>query len=285
VDLWDSAASTNLILASGFFSSKAFHKPTHPRVTQTVGQQNMKKIQSITPKSIDELRSVVDSWRLKYSNSSRTFFRGQSNRYTGPDGNDWIFPSICRDNRGWVTKLELDQRLKILKKRVKKMAEKYLDSDAWSTDTEIRRILSDMYLCHGLCQHYNLCATPHLDVTEDFEIAYAFAKHKDMDKGFLFLIRTPRCPHLINVFFEENLYAINLQKIALLQTERPRVQQAWSLSFYPEISTLTKELYGPQAFNLRKYVDIIIDLKHIIYEPKHSYHDLMVKDEFYKIVA
>jgi hypothetical protein len=121
-------------------------------------------------------------------------------------------------------------------------------------------------------------------VTEDFEIAYTFAKYKDIKKGFVFLLRTPRCPHLVNVFFEQNLYAINLQEIVIPRSDRPKVQKAWSLSFYPEISTLTKELYGPESFNLSKYVDIILDLRNIQYEPRFKYEDLMIEDEFYKFV-
>jgi hypothetical protein len=36
VDLWDSAASTSIFLASGFFCSQAFSQPAHKPLTQTV---------------------------------------------------------------------------------------------------------------------------------------------------------------------------------------------------------------------------------------------------------
>jgi len=36
VDLWDSAASRNIFLASGFFCSQAFSQPAHKPLTQTV---------------------------------------------------------------------------------------------------------------------------------------------------------------------------------------------------------------------------------------------------------
>lgn len=239
----------------------------------------------LTPNNEKELFAAVSEWRAKHSNTGRTFFRGQSNRYFSPEGKDWILPSICRANGRWIYQNELTHRIETLNEKVAQMNERYLDSSIWSDDISIKKMLCDKHVSHGLSQHYELCLTPHLDVTEDFEVAYSFAKHKDIKKGFVFLIRTPRCPHLVNVFFEENLYAINLQKIVIPQSTRPNKQKAWSLSFYPEISSLTKELYGPSSFDLGKYADYLIDLKNINRIPKHSYPDLMIEDEFYKSIT
>jgi hypothetical protein len=239
----------------------------------------------LAPKNEKELFVAINQWRSKYSNTGRTFFRGQSNRYFSPNRKDWILPSICRANSRWIYQDELNSRIETLNIKVEEMSERYLDSPLWTDDISIKKLLCDRHVSHGLCQHYELCLTPHLDVTEDFEVAYSFAKHKNINKGFVFLIRTPRCPHLVNVFFEENLYAINLQKIVIPQSTRPNKQKAWSLSFYPEISSLTKELYGPSSFDLSKYVDYVIDLKNITRKPKHGYNDLMLEDEFYKAIT
>lgn len=256
-----------------------------PRICQPerwVDEMNKMKVQ--IPRSEKELYSIVREWRSKNSNTGRTFFRGQSNRYFSPDRKDWILPSICRANNRWILQDELNQHIETLNGKVRQMAERYLDAPVWSDDVSIKRLLCDKNVSHGLCQHYQLCRTPHLDVSEDFEVAYSFAKHKNLKKGFVFLICTPRCPHLVNVFFEENLYAINLQKITIPQSTRPNVQKAWSLSFYPEISSLTKELYGPASFNLVKYADFVIDLGNILRKPKFTYDALMVEDEFYKVI-
>lgn len=242
-------------------------------------------MQVFTPQNKDELYSTINSWRSKFSSTGRTFFRGQSNRYFSPNGDDWIFPSICRVNNRYIYQSELNRRINTLNNKIKQMGERYLDSPIWTNDDSIKKLLCDKHVTRGLCQHYLLCKTPHLDVTEDFEIAYSFAKQKDLLKGVVFLIRTPRCPHLVNIFFEENLYAINLQKIVVPESTRPKHQKAWSLSFYPEISALTKELYGPDSFNLLRYVDIVVDLRNITYNPKFTYDDLMVEDDFYKAIT
>jgi hypothetical protein len=43
VDLWDSAASRSIFLASGFFCSQAFSQPAHKPLTQTVGKNLAQK--------------------------------------------------------------------------------------------------------------------------------------------------------------------------------------------------------------------------------------------------
>jgi hypothetical protein len=241
-----------------------------------------------TPKSIEEFQTIIKDWRSKYSNSYRTFFRGQPYRCLSPNGNDWIFPSICRENNRRICNDKLKNRLNYLLKMGKIIFEGYNDSPLWTQDDSIKRLISDKFIYYGLCQHYELCETTHLDVTEDFEVAYTFAKNKGNKKGVIYLIKTPRCPHIINVFVEKNLYAVNLIKLLQLivpQSKRAIFQKAWSLSFYPVLSALTYELYGTESFNLAKYVDIVIDLCNISYKPKFEYQTLMEEDEFYKYVA
>jgi hypothetical protein len=43
VDLWESAASRSIFLASGFSCSQAFSQPAHKPLTQTVGRPTAKK--------------------------------------------------------------------------------------------------------------------------------------------------------------------------------------------------------------------------------------------------
>jgi hypothetical protein len=236
------------------------------------------------PESEEGLYSIIREWRSKHSNTGMTFFRGQPDRYMSPEGKDWILPSICRASDGFICQRELNERIKDLDVRLTQMSDSYIESDVWSDDVSINKLLSDKFVGYGLCQHYELCKTPHLDVSEDFEVAYSFAKFQDVNKGFIYLISVPVCPHLINIFFYENLYAINLQKIVIPQSTRPNVQKAWSLSFYPKISSLTYDLYGPTSFSLTKYADCLIDLKNITRKSCYSYEDLMIEDEFYEVV-
>jgi hypothetical protein len=44
VDLWESAASRNIFLASGFFCSQAFSQPAHQRLTPAVGKNLVLKL-------------------------------------------------------------------------------------------------------------------------------------------------------------------------------------------------------------------------------------------------
>ena len=236
------------------------------------------------PESEEDLYSIINRWQSKHSDTSMTFFRGQPTRHLSREGKDLILPSICRTNEGDICQNELNKRIKKLDTRVKQMSDSYIDSDVWSDSTSILKLLSDKFVGYGLCQHYELCKTPHLDVSEDFEVAYTFSKFPDLNKGVIYIISVPACPHLINILFYEQLYAINLQKIVIPQSTRPKVQKAWSLSFYPDISTLTHELYGPAAFNLSPFADCLIDLKNITRESHYAYGDLMVEDELYEVI-
>lgn len=173
---------------------------------------------------------------LNYNNENfQLLFRGQQKDYPISDTNNKsnLFPSILRSKIKRFTskerKNELIENFKLLR-----LAEKLLDEEfgkeIWAND----RILK-----WAIIQHYEICPTPLLDVTDSIQTALSFAIG-DGDEGYLFVLGFPQLSGAISISIESKTQIIDLSQICPPHALRPHFQNGFVVGDYPKYDDLEK---------------------------------------------
>ena len=165
-----------------------------------------------------------------YNEDLFLFFRGQSKEYI-ENGNATIFPSIYRNdgiNRDLKNEFDslLDYENEVIhyiKNRVKATA---------GTDN----LVSFRELRWAIIQHYNRHRTPTIDITHSLHVACSFAlqNNKQCEKGILYLLGFPEFPKTIKFSTSEKLSIVRLMGFGIPVALRPYLQQAYSVSPFPQ---------------------------------------------------
>ena len=164
-----------------------------------------------------------------YNPSLQLYYRGQNkdHYWTGPTGErvrSGLHPSILRE-----LPFEHKERQDEVKKRISILdsAEALLKSTCSIPDVHRHRLVS-----WAIIQHYNVCATPLIDVTTSLQIALSFASSINAD-GFLFIFALPHQSGPISVSLDSMIQVVDLTRICPPEVTRPHFQSALFLADYP----------------------------------------------------
>jgi hypothetical protein len=116
----------------------------------------------------------------------------------------------------------------------------------------------------AILQHYEVCATPLLDVSHSLRIAASFATHSHSDECFVQVIALPNLAGSVTASSEEGIQIIRLSSICPPQALRPHFQEGYLVGEYPEMATPSqKELYSAYEvdFGLRLLAKFRFDPK------------------------
>lgn len=179
---------------------------------------------------IELLRKIA---ALSYWNSRfRLLFRGQAedhkmkNDGSGPQRSS-LYPSILRPMYdGKDHRATLDYRFEILQK-AEEILKKHL---------AIGDIHRDRPVQWALLQHYEVCRTPFLDLTNSLQTALSFALSKGSD-GFLYIFAFPQLVGSISVSIESMTQVIDLSQACRPEALRPHFQNAFLAADYPLYSS------------------------------------------------
>lgn len=176
-------------------------------------------------------------------------FRGQVREYRDDQGRSKLRPRIFRGDRppGQQTLTERFERLALAGQR---LVECYVRNPALNDRVENNRLRRQRILRWSILQHYEICDTPLLDVTQSIRIAASFASNRANDEAFVFVLGVPNLSGAVTVSAEAGIQIIRLASVCPPCAVRPHLQEGYLLGEYPEI-----DAYEQKAQYVLKEID------------------------------
>jgi hypothetical protein len=160
---------------------------------------------------------------LQFRNRDYVFlFRGQRHDYRNRQGNTSLRPSLLRER----SSNESFERLRA--------AEDLLVREYKLTGRD--RLARHQALRWSILQHYKVCDTPLLDVTQSLRIAASFASENATAEAYVYALGVPNISGAITASAEAGIEVIRLSSVCPPEAVRPHIQEGYLLSEYPELS-------------------------------------------------
>ncbi len=166
------------------------------------------------------------------------FMRGQNKDFCADTGTT-LFPTMYRDSLGSETSdkfyyWELKDRYEELEKKERMLYKLF--------GVHYRkRVSRSKMLRWAILQHYEICPTPLLDVTQSARVAASFAFEgalSSRDYVYLYVLGLPQIHGSITVVSEQALQIVRLTSVCPPTTLRPYFQEGYLLGTYPPVDTL-----------------------------------------------
>lgn len=169
-------------------------------------------------------------------------FRGQSKDYTNRQKNTSLKPSLFRPTgRENPSSMVLMERFATLREAEPVLVEMYLQEGFPGID----RLKRQQILRWSILQHYEVCPTPLLDVTQSLRIAASFASHGADEEAFVFVLGVPNLSGAITASAEAGVQIVRLSSVCPPSALRPHIQEGYLLGEYPEMTGYDqKRLYA-----------------------------------------
>lgn len=160
---------------------------------------------------------------LAYANKDyMLYFRGQNKDYLNKANSSTIYPSIYRGEQ--LSRQELKYRFSVLESASKLLVEKYQHMKIAGIE-ELRR---KKYIQWSILQHYEVCSTPLVDVTQSLRVACSFAQlNADSDYVYIYAFALPYPTNRISINSEHDLVNIRLLSICPPEAGRPYFQEGY----------------------------------------------------------
>jgi hypothetical protein len=208
-----------------------------------VGGTNSGQIRSNPGLSVGSFPELVERVaQLAFFNPEYAlFFRGQSMDYKNVRGNTSIKPSIFRpdfESGPPPSQFILERRYQILREAEKLIIETFDTHDLRGR----QRVLRARILRWAIIQHYEICATPLLDVTHSLRVAASFATQdaSATDPVVLVLV-APAFGGTVSASSEQGIQTVRLSSICPPAARRPFFQEGHLLGEYPELTSFDEK--------------------------------------------
>lgn len=178
------------------------------------------------------------------------FFRGQNSDKKNLSGLTSLFPSIYRLQKGVLARKSLlKKRFQILMDAEEQLlrAFKYEKFDGYVHLNSFREI------CWAILQHYQVCKTPLLDLTQSLRVACSFALNNSKENGYLFVLGLPHINGSISYSVEEQLLNIKLISICPPKAFRPYYQEGYLAGNFPINETARSSNLDPARRLVAKF--------------------------------
>jgi hypothetical protein len=159
-------------------------------------------------------------------------FRGQGGDHRNAKRNTSVKPSLFRPkDKGNPDRATLEARFGILARAERALVERYKAAKFLGLD----RIKRHHVLRWSILQHYEVCATPLLDVTHSLRIAASFASQSGNDLVYVYVLGVPNLSGAITASAEAGLQIVRLSSVCPPSAVRPHIQEGYLLGQYPEV--------------------------------------------------
>ena len=189
---------------------------------------------SAPPFKIHNFRNLVEHVaRLAYANRNHLlFFRGQDKDYQSKAGGSTLYPAIYRGDN--LLKAELDE----VRFRKLESAEQILSKLFEEQSIEgARDVARKRYVRWSILQHYEVVATPLLDITQSLRVACSFAQLASSDPNcYVYVLGFPYPTNRISINSEEDVVNIRLLSICPPSALRPYFQEGY-MAGTPDVTT------------------------------------------------
>jgi hypothetical protein len=162
------------------------------------------------------------------------FYRGQSNDYLNNQGiyfkdrkpKSTILPSICRPE----IKEDGTPKYSVRRKTINNRYQKLFDLIEF-INKQRRNRFREEYLM-ALFQHYEITATPLIDITQSLRVAATFALKK-RNRGYVYVFGLPYPNQSTSYFIDSGIILLKLQNIIAANALRPRYQEGYLVGNFP----------------------------------------------------
>lgn len=172
---------------------------------------------------------------LQFRNRNHVLlFRGQNADYRNVQRNTTLKPSLLRREHGMDKNPgapHLTHRFETLRRAEQKLIADY-SSAGLLGKTRLKR---HRILRWSLLQHYEVCATPLLDVTHSLRIAASFASISATKSAYLFVLGVPNLSGAVTASAESGLQIVRLSSVCPPSAVRPHIQEGYLLGEYPDL--------------------------------------------------
>lgn len=169
-------------------------------------------------------------------------FRGQGNDHRDRNGRTKLYPSIYRPHvpNGQLRVARLKLRLKKLRNLISALSEKRHNLGLSG------HLLRHQEYWEAIIQHYDLCPTRLLDVTQSLRVAATFAlfdtrSGHSRQEGFLFVFGFPHPTGSISTYADEELVLVKLQNVCPPEACRPHFQEGFLVGRWPRTESKDPE--------------------------------------------
>jgi hypothetical protein len=172
-------------------------------------------------------------------------FRGQHGDYRNRSGYTSIKSSLMRttDSKKRPTESVIERRFSKLVSAEKALVAEYRRREFLGRE----RLERQRILRWAILQHYEICKTPLLDVTQSLRIAASFASHNAGSEAYLFVLGIPQVSGAITASAEAGLQVIRLASVCPPTAVRPHIQEGYLLAEYPDFSSAEQKLLYSHA--------------------------------------
>ncbi len=176
------------------------------------------------PLAVGTYRRLVEQVAaLSYLNKDYLlFFRGQGTDYLNKAGATTLYPSIYRGD--YLPQWEVEYRFEILDEASRQLAALFATAELEGRSDVARKT----YIRWSILQHYQVCATPLLDLTQSLRVACSFAQHfAEEPAGYVYVLGLPYVTNRISMNSEHDLVNVRLLSICPPQALRPYFQDGY----------------------------------------------------------
>lgn len=164
-------------------------------------------------------------------------FRGQGGDHRNVKGNTSVKPTLFRpEGKGNPDLATLERRFVLLARAERALVARYQSAGFRGLD----RIKRHHVLRWSILQHYEVCATPLLDVTHSIRIAASFASLSANDRAYLFVLGVPNLSGAVTASAEAGLQIVRLASVCPPSAVRPHIQEGYLLGQYPEVTDVAE---------------------------------------------
>ena len=166
---------------------------------------------------------IMEIAELSYKNPDvMLFYRGQNNNYIKTKYAT-LYPTIYRSN----SEKDIKFGFEILEK-TSTMLMTELEKDNNVDKEEIKELKKIKLLQYSILQHYEVCKTPLLDLTQSIKVACSFAILDNKDKtGHIYVLGMPYVNGRISVDSEDYITNVRLLSISSSSSKRPFFQEGY----------------------------------------------------------
>ena len=172
-------------------------------------------------------------------------FRGQHEDYRNRSGSTSLKSSLMRATHSTktATKSTIEQRFKKLVAAEQALVVEYRRRALLGRE----RLERQRILRWAILQHYEICETPLLDVTQSLRIAASFASANAGQQAYLLALGIPRVSGAVTASAEAGLQIVCLASACPPTAVRPHIQEAYLLGEYPDVSNAEEKLFYSHA--------------------------------------
>lgn len=152
------------------------------------------------------------------------YYRGQTEDYRDQNQRTKIYPSLYRPRAGKsnLQPVTIQKRIKSLREAIDLMRRKHRVLGLPATPLSHH----DEYY-QALLQHYELRATPLIDISVSLRVAASFALDGNVPEAFLYVVNLPLPTGSISHFVDPNMVLIRLQSVCPPVALRPHYQEGY----------------------------------------------------------